>query len=476
MFAGGTTMAAPTKEIRTYVSLTRPFDPAYIRTLADLNMSYALSSTLVTWSSDRQPVSLLAKSWKIESEKVITFELSPQAKWSDGKQITSEEFKASLDRAKSLHGDALKSLFDVVEKIETPNTSSLRFSLTLPVDKSQILKKLTEPMYGAVKIKGDKLDLSVTSGPFFLKSDKENETVLQKNESWIKASPALAQSVVIRPVPKDKSVAESFLRDDWANLVETSSLVTADISRAIKNSGVGIWSHNLDKAFVIGLSPKHFNEQGFQFLRYLGQNMQKDAVLQSLTGATKADQFFPKGYALYSSEFSLPKEKQSLPKAFSSQPLVVLIPRERVNPQLQKNIAEALKKALNTAVQFKDVSISEMEQARKEGSYDVYAVSLAVTDPNYEGSMAFWFDMNPAFIPSGKGSLDYQARVAKIRQLGSPDAKVLEARKIMTEAVATGSILPLFHFSTVGLAKRGINLSAVPTTDETISFEKVTFE
>lgn len=469
-------MAAPAKEIRTYLSLTRPFDPAYIRTLADLNMSYALSSTLVTWSSDRQPVSLLAKSWKIESEKVITFEISPNAKWSDGKPITSRDFNASLVRAKAVHGDALKSLFDVVEKIETPTDNTIRFVLNLPIDKSQVLKKLTEPMYGAVKIKNNELDLSVTSGPFFLKSDVDSETVLQKNPYWVKASEKMAERVLIRPTPKGQSISDTFLKGEWPNLIETSSLVSEDVSRAIKNSGVGIWSHNLDKAFVIGLSPRHFNEQGFELLRYLGQNIQKENVLAGLTGAAKADQFFPKGYALHSPEFVLPKEKQSLPATFKGKPFVVLTPRERINPELEKNISNALARALGVEIQFKVVSISEMEQARKDGDYDVYAVSLAVTDPNYEGSMAFWFDMKPAFIPSGKGALDYQSRVAKIRHLTSVSEKVIEARKVMTEAVASGAILPLFHFSTVGLAKKGIVLSAVPTTDETISFEKVIFE
>lgn len=475
IFAGGDAMALPNKEIRTYMSLTLPADPAYIRTLADLNMSYALASTLVTWDHDRQPVALLAKSWKIESDKVITFQLSENAKWSDGTSITAEEFKASLDRAKAEHGDALKSLFDVVEKIEATDKVHLKFNLNLPIEKSQILRKLTEPMYSAVKLKNGKIDLTISSGPFYLKSDKTEEVVLAKNPYWVKLSAKTADTVSIRPVPKAKSVAEMFLKDDWSNLVETSSLVTKDISDLIKSSGVGIWSHNLDKAFVIGLSPKHFNEQGFQLLRFLDGKINKDEILQGFSGATKADQFFPKGYSLYSPEFALAKTGPDLPAQFKNKKLKVLIPSERVNPDLQKNLKASISKAMGTEIEFFTVSISEMEKARAAGEYDVYAVSLAVTDPNYEGSMAFWFDMKPAFIPSGKGLQDYQSRVSGIRKLTDLNLKVIEARKVMAEAVMSGSILPLFHFSTVGLAKKGLDLSAVPTTDETISFEKVVF-
>jgi hypothetical protein len=51
-----------------------------------------------------------------------------------------------------------------------------------------------------------------------------------------------------------------------------------------------------------------------------------------------------------------------------------------------------------------------------------------------------------------------------------------EYRRVFTEATNAGCVLPLFHFSSIVIARDGIDLSGVPTTDETVAFAKIRFK
>ena len=53
------------KEVRTYFSISHPIDPARVFTLSDIDMAYALSTTLIDWDGSRQPRSALAAKWDI---------------------------------------------------------------------------------------------------------------------------------------------------------------------------------------------------------------------------------------------------------------------------------------------------------------------------------------------------------------------------------------------------------------------------
>src|SRR6185437_14934010 len=85
LFSGGPTMAATeSPTIKTYMSFAYPVDPAKIKTLVDMDISYALSSTLVDWSESRSLTEGLAVPLESSNEKEIVLRLKPEAKWSDG--------------------------------------------------------------------------------------------------------------------------------------------------------------------------------------------------------------------------------------------------------------------------------------------------------------------------------------------------------------------------------------------------------
>jgi len=184
------------KEIRTYMPFNFPVDPAKIETLPDMDLSYALASTLVRWDADKRITSGLATRWEITSEKIYKFTLPKDAKWSNGSPLTAQEVKRSFERGLGAHPEDLRSLANILDYIEAPSEHILNFHLKSSALDSNLLGKLTEPNYGILSsIDARSISLSVTSGPFYLNSGTKDELVLKRNAHWSQYSSALAEQV-----------------------------------------------------------------------------------------------------------------------------------------------------------------------------------------------------------------------------------------------------------------------------------------
>lgn len=475
---GGTVMSKETSKIvRTYMQYGLPIDPANVRTLVDLDLSYALGTTLVGWSPTRELVSGLAESWQTTGEKEITFKIK-SSKWSDGKQVTADQVVKALLRAKRDHGDSLKTLYDYVITIESKGSDNVIFKLNVPAATSGVVRKLTEPMYSVVAVKEDgSVDLSKSTGPYILKSATESQIELVLNKNWIFNRSNMAESVEIRRPPKGEELQDAFLKDAWANLLSSSSLISEKTNDQYKKAKYQVWHRTLDKVFLFGPSPRLANADGRELLKFLNRNLDKKILTKGLSGFDETKQFFPQGYVLFDPEFPNSKVDVKIPTAYTKKPLEILAADSRVSETLRNNIKDAIKSATGVEPIFKLVSLSEFESARAAGKYDLLAGALPINDPNVEGFMGFVFGLTPSIIPNaGTGNKDFQARIKNARSTPDQLERNLEYRKIFTESVLDGCVLPLFHYSTIVIAKEGIDLSQIPTTDETVAFSKVQFK
>lgn len=466
------------KVIKTYMSFTLPVDPANVRTLVDLDLSYALGTTLVGWSPTRDLVSGLAESWSLTGEKEITFKIAATAKWSDGSPVTAEQAVKCLLRAKKVHGDSLHTLYDYVESIMANDSKNLVFKLNVPAATSGVVKKLTEPMYGIFFVKdGEELDLTKTTGPFTLKSVSASEVELTQNKLWIFAQPHMAKVVQIRRPPVGNEIQDSFLKDSWANLLSSSSLLPTATSEKFKKAKYEIWNRNLDKVFFFAPAPKLANEEGRALFQYMNQHLNRSSMTKGLSGFHLTEQFFPQGYILFDPEFQKKESSAKLPEIFRTRPLEILAAESRMDEIQKKNLRSTIKDLTGIEPNLKLVSLAAFEKTRAEGNYDFIAGSLPVNDPNVEGAMGFFFGLTPPIIPNaGERSKDFQSRVKKARLNPDHFERNLEYRRIFTEATREGSLLSIFHYSSIVIAKEGIDLSQVPTTDETVAFSKVRFK
>ena len=83
-----------------------------------ITIQYTSTDVNFVKNEDKQIKSGLAARWEIIGISTIRFFLRPNSKWSDGSLVTAHDVKSSLERAKLVHGDTLKSLFDHIKKIK----------------------------------------------------------------------------------------------------------------------------------------------------------------------------------------------------------------------------------------------------------------------------------------------------------------------------------------------------------------------
>jgi MarR-like DNA-binding transcriptional regulator SgrR of sgrS sRNA len=466
-------------EIRTYMSYGLPIDPARIFTLEDLDFSYALGATLIDWNDSKAAVSGLADSWVFTGEKEITFHLSSEAKWSDGSTVSANDVVASLMRAKQIYRETLKSLFDLVESIEAKDSGKIVFRLNVPAAGSGVIKKLTEPMYGVLALKKDgSLDLTKTTGPYIVKSASESEVTLNVNRNWYKYRPEMAEAVIVRQPPKGTEPQNSFLQDDWVNLLTSSSLAPKELRRKYEAAHFSIWNRTLDKVFFLSPGPRLTNDDGRNLVKTLNAKMNRATVTSGLSGFNLSDQFFLSGYVLFDPEFHKALTVAPLSHGTKSRPLEILGIDSRVSKALRENIRVAIEEVTGVSPVFKMVSAGEAEKTRAAGQYDLWAGALPVNDANVEGALGYIFGFDPPFIPDAGTDerKSFHKRVLDAKKVLDQLSRNGIYRKVFSDAINEGSILPLFHFSTIAMAKNGIDLSAVPTTDETVTFSKVRFK
>lgn len=455
--------------IKTYMNFSE-IDPAHILTMADLEMSFALASTLVAFNDERQMVAGLAEKWETLPPTKIKFTLRTGLKWSDGSPVTAIQYKDALERAKRAYPDDLKALFDAIGNIEAPDSSTLIITTKDEVTKSGILLKLTEPMYGLVFIKDGKLDLSKSVGPFSVKEKSQNHLTLIVNPNWYNFKKDMPAKVEIKRPSSDMDLIANFESDDWANLVSGTSLMRADAAERFKQKGYRTWQRSLDKVFSLYPSKKFLNAGGAVFINQLAQKMNRESLLKGLSGFSLSSQFFPRGYELYST--SEPKISSNT-KPLVKGPVKIIIPGSPIALPMKEHLPSVILSATGIGVSIEVVPLTGINERLKRGDFDILATSVAVADPNFEGSMSFFIEREPPFIQSAEKPNDFAVQLREARSLSASEQRMSRMREIIVRSQEAGHVLPIFHFSSLAIAKPGIDLSEIPNTNETIPFSKV---
>jgi MarR-like DNA-binding transcriptional regulator SgrR of sgrS sRNA len=468
-FAGDSSV----KQIRTYMSYSYPVDPVRMVTMPDMNVSYALASTLVQWDSGKQLSGGVANFWEPTTHDSYIFKIRGGLKWSDGTDVTALDVKESFERAFKDHPEEVRSFKHFVKEITVRTTDTLEFVLNGTVSESDLLGKLTEPNFGILKIEnGGHINLAVSTGPFFLASQTDKELILKKNANWFSANGSMADEVVIRKPSNDVDLQNVLIREDWPNLVEANSLLSKELMDHYKGNHFEIWTRPLDKIFLLQLSKYFVNQNGPALIKFLRERIDRQVVTKGVAGLSLTDQVFPEGYQLHDQQVPIP-EKVVLPEKFKTHGLVVLYCPTRVNAVLLKNIKEALTSAIGLEPQFKVTQLDKLGEHKKIGDYDIYLSALGLADPDPEGVMSYYFEGALPVIPQGSES--FVAKLDAARRVTDKNKRLTLMRELITEATVKGHLLPLFHLSTVGIGRPGLDFSHVPKSDESVTLSKIRF-
>jgi ABC-type transport system substrate-binding protein len=182
-------------------------DPALVSDVTSAFVTNQLFSGLVRLDENLEVQPALAQSWDISDDgRTYTFRLRPGARFAEGRPITSEDVRYSLERATDPAlarvlpaATYLNDIEGVAEKLrgEADEISGLRIvddvtvEITLVGPRSYFLSKLTHPSAFVV----DRFDIEAggadwtqspnASGPFEIENWQRNETmVLRRNENY----------------------------------------------------------------------------------------------------------------------------------------------------------------------------------------------------------------------------------------------------------------------------------------------------
>lgn len=110
---------------------TSGLDPNQAVTHASLRVIELMYDGLVDYDAEENIVPGLAASWDISDDGLTyTFELQPDAAFSDGSPVTADDVKFSLERAAG--GEALGASLELVDSVDVLSDSSVQVTLSEP--------------------------------------------------------------------------------------------------------------------------------------------------------------------------------------------------------------------------------------------------------------------------------------------------------------------------------------------------------
>ena len=171
-------------------------------------------AALLRYDDQWNPQPYLAESWNIADDGLsVTVKLRKNAKFHDGKPITSEDVAFSIETIKANH--PFKTMYAPVTKVTTPDTHTAVIHLSAPhpaielAMSSQLGVVIPKHIYGEGNIRKNPRNSQniVGSGPFKLKEFKPGEYIIMErfDDFFLKGKPYLDRIIF-------KKMAESTSR------------------------------------------------------------------------------------------------------------------------------------------------------------------------------------------------------------------------------------------------------------------------
>lgn len=227
-----------------YPIVTQPtsMDPAIVQDGDTIDLLQQVYEGLVGWGTDNKPAPMLAEKWDISKDGTLyTFHLRHGAKFHNGREVTSADFKWCMERAcnpKFTTETALTYLSNIVgvtdriagKATEVAGIKALDpYTLTLQIDKPRpyFLGKLTYPVafvFAKEAIKDPLKPMAsesemIGSGPFKLtKINPDQSIILDANKDYWGGSPKV--DGIDRPIVKDPATRLNMYKSGQIDLVQ----------------------------------------------------------------------------------------------------------------------------------------------------------------------------------------------------------------------------------------------------------------
>lgn len=236
---GGFSKRGGSEQFRYPISNFTTLDPAKVQDVDSIDLLDHVYEGLVSYDESNKVVPQLAESWKVSSDrKTYTFSLRQNAKFHNGRLVTAEDVKWSLERSlspKANSSTASNYLGDIVGVKEfvagkAASVSGIRVlnphSLSLTIDRPRafFLGKLTYPCAfvfakeaipeGEIAKPGE----AVGTGPFRIGRYLPDQSIqLLANKEYYLGAPSV--DAIERPIVKDASTRLNLYRSGQLDMV-----------------------------------------------------------------------------------------------------------------------------------------------------------------------------------------------------------------------------------------------------------------
>ncbi|HEY8348201.1 MAG TPA: peptide ABC transporter substrate-binding protein [Symbiobacteriaceae bacterium] len=456
---------------------------------------------LVRLGPDGTPEPGVAASWEVSDGVEYTFHLREEARWSDGRPVTSHDFKYAwlrvLDPTRAvtyayqlyyirgaqeyntLRPDA-PGFAQAAEEarakvaIETPDDRTLKVTLVEPTP--QWLALTAFPIYYPVREDvaeahgeryGREPEAMVYNGPFVVAEWTPGEgLVLAPNPAYWDADQVRLERVTFRTVPDglqaarlyeagvlDRTVIPGQLAASYGQDGEVIPLVQPVTWYLVLNQRQGkLQDPDLRRAVSLAVDRR-------ELVRRLGGDAEPAAgLVPPVIAAGPGQRFRQLAGPVLSSTRSLEQAREhwqaALDRAESSTvTLTLLIGDSPLNQQNGQALQEMLQEALpGLTVELETVPFSTLLERTRQGEYEL---ALTLTGAEYDDPLTFlsnWTTASP-FNDAQWINLDYDSLVRRARAAGEDPSRyeaLAEAERLLLSEAA---VIPLYHPVTTVIQK-----------------------
>ncbi|MCC6173961.1 MAG: ABC transporter substrate-binding protein [Chloroflexi bacterium] len=394
-------------------------------------------NTLITLDKDMKPQPELAESWQFSDDnRSLTVKLRKGVKFHNGRELTSDDVKANLERVKdpktAAHAGPLAAM---VDQVDTPDaqTAILRLNRTAPnvFDLLDLMYIMAPESFAEVAQK------AVGTGPFVLKEWKpQDQSTYSRNPDYFKSGLPKVDQLSIQ-VAGDSAALVLYLETAAVDIVER---LPPQETERLKGAGVRvdqIWGGSVHDT-LINTRKKPFDDKRVR--QAMGMAINRDrAIAVALGGVGEAWCIpFPKASLAYNAEtaarckFDLNGAKQMLDRAGVSGLEFELLASTSTFPDSAQRaqLLQADLQQIGVKAQIRDIEAPDYRDRTWGDNYQVaiHAFGRANRDPDtlFRVARAWWPKNNFAgyespeytrLVDEAGSTLDAERRRALYKQL-----------------------------------------------------------
>ncbi len=467
-------------------------DPQLTTSVAAFNVIFALFEGLVAPHPETlTPEPGVAQRWAVSEDGLVyTFELNPEARWSNGEAVVASDFVFAwrrllspdlgapygtllhaIEGAEAYHRGELEDFSEV--GVDAVSANELRIQLHAPVPYflQLLMHPATFPLFeGSVRTAGAITDRSaqwavpsslIGNGPFSLTAWTPNRVIeVQKNTYYWDAERVSLQGIRFYPIT-DLGAEERAFQAGQLHLTEALPPMRVrhyrerdpEVLRIDPYLGTYYYLFNHDRPPLDDVRVR----------QALSLTIDREAIAQAILGAGQeaARSFTPPGIAHYTPPTMLTENPElargllaeaGFPEGEGFPILELLINTSESHQRIAEAIQDMWKKSLGIDIRLRNVEFGVYLDLRESGDFDIARAAWIGDYLDPHSFLSLWKGANPNNF-SRWSDPAYDALIERSDALRNPD----ERRAILAEAEAIlmrqQVISPIYSYVTVYLKR-----------------------